>query len=915
MPTLREINYARLLNRGFRSLAKRGIRPNFQKVVETLRSLLNRDKQGAILDPVPMKHRQSFPVQGFNKNLDQARFDFEGLYEGSLFLASQELERSVIVHENVQEIRRQLAKASESIERELLVLGSNFLDARVIRFADSQFIDLTETTAAVNLEDSIVTLATRGGVSRVIPPQLPSFPSELETLNDDAVVLPGSDFASIFTDTLKGWQVKTAGEFMRVRFDLGKRLRFGRVQIAIPDEGAVVELRTSHDSINYIKPTDPQVVANGRVNFTFETQEAQYVELYIQKPVAENQEGNVFTIHTLGMYTGGYESESHLVTTEIQPENGDLIKAVRIDVEAEVPAGTSVDVEVAAVDGAGSQLPWRLVKSKVVDFTQSNLGRVNFRATPILLYSSSPALGTPTARGLSAHGDYESALGMNDVWAVEDSVVFPGGVPANIDEHTLKLFRIDNWACDSRVLNESVQLVNKMLLGPSETQPLYIPIVDEFYDIAADTTTLHLKREVADNANMPVKGNEHAQVIRVSGTLDVAKNSAAEFSATATVVTDDEGNKTVTISGTLPSFAEHYDRIFVPGVGEVDIMEVDAANNLITVDPRPDYSPVLGGSFNARFQSRDLLPFLQNVNGRDLTFTQDLLQGERVIITYNSPMLRTQEDAIKSSIKVVSSIDSSRVAKLGVDYRIRDNVIELLNTTQLPNQPTANLYPIEVQFSYNRAVAGFTTYTAWCRVPEGANRVVEIAQPIRLFSDEKVTWMDPRGRVSDLEGLETITLESGWHRFSVVGTKAITEHGAIDQASALWQLLNLESAGGSYLFRSQNGYFDLVTGYRDPLVPVGAFYLQRQAYPGDSERFAYANGDLLSCMRLDNPLDAVRLEPGNTLAVSAADYRLEYRYSNVSGIRGLKIRLVMRRDPGADSSLTPVIRALKVRFT
>lgn len=914
MTTLREALYARHLNRAFRRLVVKGIRPTYQKAISTLRGILGRDKEGATLDPVKIEDQETFPIDGFNENLRDIEFDFEGLFESCTFLAQKHLETSIVIHESTQDITRQAAKIAERAERELLVFGSNFLDAVVIRFVDLEFIDQANTTAELNLDDGYATLSSIGGADRVVPDTIPDGPTQVESLNDDAAILAGSDFGAIFTDTLAAWQIKTAGDFLRFRFDLRKLLTFNRFRLESPDNGSQVDIRLSRDGLNFIRPTAVQEIRGGRVNMFFETQEARYIEIELRKPVPENAEGNVFTIQSVSMYTNGYKNSDTITTVELTPENQSLVKLLAVEIDAETPEGTSVDLEVAAISASGVQEPWRPVVAKILDFTKTSSARTSFRAEPLRLFSSSPALGSVTVRGFTAATTYESGLGMNDVYGVEATVVFPSGIPSNIDERSLRLFRVDNWKVDTQAVNESVSIVNKMPVAAGDKRKLYISIIDESHDIEADTTTLDLKREVITGSNITLVEDEDSKIVRAYGTLDPALNSAAEFTATITVV-GDGSDKEVLASGTLPAFAPYFDRLFVPGIGDVDILEVDTVANTIKLDSRPDYTDVLGSTVEARFQSRSLTDLVSAVTGKTVTFSQNLLLGERVLISYNSPMLRTQEDVIKSSVVVRSSVDPARIGIIGIDYRIRDNEVELLPTTRLPNQGNSNIHPITVEFSYNRLQAGPTSYTTWCHVRDGANRLVNIAQPIRLFSDETVTWMDPRGRVMDLEGIEELNLSAGWHRFSIVGRRSITEHGDIDQASALWQLISLESAGGSFIFRTENGYFDAVSGFREPLIPAGRFFMERQALQVDKERFAYDSGAIMTNFRLDAPPDAVRLEPGNATVLTAADYRLEYTYHDAGGVRGVKARLVLSKDPGGPPSVTPIVKGLNLRFT
>jgi hypothetical protein len=920
MITLKEIFYTRLLNRSFKKLLKEGVVPTYQKTVDRLRGILGRDKEGAALDPVLVKDGSVFPVDGFNKNLEDIEFDLENLFDGSMYLAEHELQHALRVHEEVRYLGAQASRLAEEAERELLIAGSNFLDGTVIRFNTLEHIDTQATNAIINLEDGYAVLSTRGGTRRVVPREIPRGPTEVETKDQDGTVLPGSQFRSVFSDGLGHWQIHTLGDYVRLRLNLKHLYRFNRFRIDSPDNGMEIDLRLSRDGLNFVRPKDRQMVRNQHANFFFEELQSKFIELELRKPLQNEVDGNVFTLLGIAMYTSGHTTSNDVVTKTLKPENRNIVRLVSIDTDAEVPQDTGINIYVAPVNTSGVEGEWRKLTSRIIDMTKVSTSRRDFSVNETELFSSSPVLGSPAARGLNIHASYRSSLGVNDVWGIDVSNIFPAGVPSNVDEKSLKLYRVNNWKVDTQSVNESVEVMNRLAMEREEKRKLYVQVNDESHSIDTATQDLELNREVIEGQHVVLTDSEDAQIVRAFGVIDPAVNNDAVLQGILLILGEGQ-SKQVTFNATLPAFARFFDRLYVDGVGEVDIVNVDLARNRIFLDTSIDYSnAVKDSSFpigltEVRLQSRNLMPLIQTAIGRTVQFSDDLLPGERVTITYNSPLRRIQEDVISGSLSVVSSLDTSVSGILGLDYRIRQNEIELLPTTRFPAQPNSNVHPISVRFNYTRAVAGATTYTVWCHVPDGANRVVNIAQPIRTFNTEEVKWMNPRGRTVDLDGLENLTFDRGWHRFTVVGSRAITEGGDINQASALWQLLNLESAGGSFLFRKEDGYFDEITGFRDPMLIASRFYLEHQAVQNETDKFAWEDGSIMSLLRMDQPNDTVRLIPGVIEVQDATDYRLEYMYHEADGVHGVKVRAELIREPGSVSSLTPVLRALTIRYT
>jgi len=207
--TLRERRYSGLLNRALRRLAVRGKYPKFSSVFSLLAKLVGKSQDGTILEPAKFYNGQNFPLKDFNTNLDDVKHEFVTLYDENIYRANYLIQNQVVLEEDAAEIRSQLKKLRAITQRELIISGSNFLDAVVMDFTDLDIIDALETTANVDLMSGVVTLGTKSDNRRVPLKPIPRFPTFVETHEQDFEILAGSDFRALFTNTNTVWQVKT----------------------------------------------------------------------------------------------------------------------------------------------------------------------------------------------------------------------------------------------------------------------------------------------------------------------------------------------------------------------------------------------------------------------------------------------------------------------------------------------------------------------------------------------------------------------------------------------------------------------------------------------------------------------------------------------------------------------------------
>jgi len=919
MSNLRDRRNASLLNRAMRRLARRGKYPRFSAVFDMLAALAGRSAEGSTLDPVRFVRGEHFPLDDFNKNLEDIAQEFQILFDESVFRASKIVESQVIVEEFVGEIRRQLRKIRENTQRELLLAASNFLDAIVIKFVNRDLIDQDITTVDIDTNSGLVTLPKRAGARRVIPPVIPASPLELESPDDDVRVILGSEFSSIFTDALANWQVLTMSNNIRVRFSLGGPLKIGRIQVATPDDQARLEVRISPDGLNFIRVGEAQNIEGGLADYLFESQDVRFIEFVMTKTVAPESNGNVFTIDTFSFFTVGYQTSAILQTTALATETGSNIKRATIDLDADIPAQTSVELEVA-----GGITDFRKVENRIISFTDSKKNSVQRRADSanILLRSFSTILGS---RGFTTGASPNSGLNINDVWGVAEATFFgTTAIPTNIDSRYTKLYRENNWGVEAKVTNETRTATSHMSLGFGERADMYIQISDDLYENgAALGTTIDVANDIANGDNMPLSGSEDARIIKATGTFNhgrFPRPSVGPFPEFSVIIHVEQNgpDKIVytedNIAGT-PLYVADYQSLQIEGIGDVAILAFDpvSLSRRIDLDPTVDITP---GTYTVKLTHRDLP--ITAINGRTIVFGVTLREFEKVTLTYNTPIDGVNNVLVASSVVVRSGRDSSVVGTAGLDYRIIGNSIEMMTTTSLPTDgqgaASSARVPVDVTFDYISKKPNFFSYWTYVVVPEGVSKIIKIT-PIVLERDEKVIWTDPSGKAVDMEGLNTLVLASGIHRFSVIGIRGLTDDNALDPASALFKLVNLAGVDSGFVFDPNAQYIERLTGYIEPMNITNRFFLERGAKKNNVTQFAWEDGHVMAVLKLDGPSDTVTIEPGNNIAIDGADYRLEYRYYESNGVDSMKIRATLRRDPSTDPSKTPVIRGMTVRFT
>lgn len=930
MSNIRDSRNARLLNRAFAKLAKIGKHPSFAGVLSMLKKILGRDKAGSMVDPARFIDGASFPLDEFNKNLEDIGFELELLFDEHTHRAARVVEQQTILEEQTAEIRRQLLKVRENVERELLLAGSNFLDAIVIRFVDRTKIDSDQTTAEVDTASGIVTLPTAAGSHRVIPPVRPTTPIELESQDDDLVVLPGSSFASLFSDTLVGWHVKTMGNWLRVRFALGGPTKLSRINIKTPDDQNLVELRVSNDGLNYLRIQQPKTVVGGEVNYLFESQDISFIELYLINSNPPQTDGYVFSLDSIAIYTLGYQVEAQLVTTTLTTESDDNIKSVLVEVDADIPPATNLKVFVQ-----GDNSPFTEVENKILDFTASQVGSAQFRATianterysySTVNYSDASFVpGQPDTPDLT--GSPSAAIGMNDVWGAAESTFFGAiSVPSFIDQKSLKLYRTNCWGVESRTSQVTKPMTNNLSMDLGERRFLYIPIEEVLVYGDAAGATIDVSRTITSGNNISVAGSPDAQVINITGTFNHAAYEPAAlgpFAAeTVTLVVVDNGEdryiESVDQAGDLPSWFEDYDYLFIEGIGPAKVRSFDPVTFKLVFEPTIEI--VSGADYIIKAGSRDLTRFVTSCSSKTITLSVDVREFEKLVVRYNTPIDGVRTTLVSPSVQVRSGRDSGVIGVSDKDYRIIGGQLELMSSSSLPMDGAGTTdsekqrVAIEVSFEYVSLDPTEISYWTYAIVPPGVAKVLDIV-PMTLDHNERVVWTDPTGKSIDMVGLPQLTLMPGIHRFSVVGQRAINDVGLVDTSSALYRLISLETVGGGQIFAPASGYIKELTGYLDPLVPTSRFFLERVARQDNTTHFAWEDGAILSVMRLDKPRDAITLEPGNDTTVEASDYILDYRYFSDVGISELKVKLVLTRDSGEDVSKTPVVRGLTIRFT
>lgn len=912
--------------------------PSGRALQTRMRKFMERVTGGPVFRPLAQAPGSYLDVRRFDDEMENLGLDLEVLYEEALAQTMAAIRRSGWEDSTYRANQWLLEKASTDLDAILVALKNaddHFLGVSD-RMSDLTRVDLGASTPdVVDLSERAAAIpATALATKRLVMDHMLSGSAGRVRVLSPARVLssrtaPDAALGNAFHDVGLVWrhdvEVKEGPVSLELTFPLrgdGEEERVTRVAyVATMESPATITVLYTRDDLNWIQlpggSTATPTSASRQTAFDFPALGIRKLRFVMEKGTADEVRADgkrfTFALGSIAVYSLSRANQAVYQTKPLFPMD-QQIENVAVEVTDRIPAGCAIDYYVA--DESGEFLPVSPIGRTSPDrpasvrfgssrkVTRSFTGARTLRDTvnAIDFYSANaadPATGEPifgTARLWRGAG----------CWARQTS-------PDRRVETVRDVF-IDFRADDKQYLYR--------YSTESATGELRVD------DAGEDVTILRTRRPVnytprtAGHLLVPPDGVDSrtdtqpkyaiAQVLAYRSAYDVTGEVVALGSNTAyfanrnidhNVVVDDEVVRTLEVHG--PTGAKltegtHYRLGKWAGTeyldGSITKLRDDPDSGTGEVNVTVDYKIL-----------QDVTHLVRDVKNVNEVWFAHPITADRFEIRYRT----VPSDVVRPSIVVTETFgddDPGRIYREGSDYQIDTR------TGQIVRMAGGGIASgvCYVDFQYLANANAIETFSTWCLLSSDQKDVPAYS---RLGLDREAGegfYLDTvGGRIDLTESTEFPPLAPGWHRFLV------RSRPSSDAGSGIRKVLALVDRDGNPVFAGTR-YFQRITAMKDPLVQVTETALMHQVRKSDHSSFALVDGVVVLNFppgRSDDLLTLYYQKGSNSIVERDEQFDLEFLVPSSRTSRGVRLKAVLRRDPGADPGLTPKLFGWSIRVS
>lgn len=920
---------------------KDGEIPSQAAILRDLGDYLERLSGAPVFRPLKVERFQQFDVPSWNREMGHVEFDLKTLFH-ELVTQSLAMMRRVGWMETVYRAQRgQLDRTLSALE-DVLFTKQNAEDHFLgfsETFTDFSKIDLGEST------DGVLSLAEK---CLIIPPapmgtkrikmedKIREYIQQVQTVEPDQKSIISSrtaadaPFNNLFHDISLVWRHDVVtredlGAQIQVTFPIDQQTgpyKITRASLTPNSESEMLcQIYTSNDGENFtlLPLRDDWLSLNNaatEVALDFEGITVRWVRLVLRKEAADEELSQgyrySFGLKNFSLFEASRQPQATYQTVVLTPQLG-LLEKVALDVDDWIPGGC--DVEYYVADPTGEFLPIAPLgrddssAPAAVRFGDMYEALTEFDGTGELAYTYN-AIGFYKINDVALTGDYHFGMSQlyrgKGAWARETNVIeeiksardtfvqFTG------PDQKLYTYRTTNVTGEVLVSDDET---DRTVLTVPSGEPIY-------YD---RNVKGHLVKppygKSIDTDPQPTYAVGEVRAIRSSYVIEdevvaVSKNNWAELAYRHL----DENTRPVVYLGTSASgpwgsvATEDKTYKLKKHQGEGDYLTgkirlTDAAASNIT------HAKV---TYTLRSDVTHLVTNVEPAKGA--IWLAHEVDADRFIVTYRS----VPSNIIRKSIVVTEKRGEEHgiVYKEGTDYSVNasDGTISRLGSSEI--ESGGSCY---VDFQWINEKYDLETYNTWVYYDKDEPTKIGFPKPDLDKDNGEVFYLDINGGRIDLsEATETPILTRGWYRFAVE-SKPIS-----DTDSAIRAILALLDRSGDPIF-SGTKYFSEIRAFRAPMYQVSEPKLKFGTRKNDRGVFAIDNdGYIVVNFNPGSAEDLTTLlyNPGTgTLVEKDEHFELSRVRSSGDTPTGVRLRIVLRRNPNVDPGTTPKVFGWALRIS
>ena len=927
---------------------QRGQLPSQTAIGRELKKLQERLNGSPTFRPWSVARFQQFDVVRWNEEIQLVEFDLKTLFHELVTQALGLMKRTGWAETVYRSQRGQLDRILAALN-DVLFTKQNAEDHFLgfsETFTDFSKIDISESTEGVlSLAEKVALIpAAPMGTKRILmEDKIREYSQRVEVVRParDQIISsrPAADapFKNIFHDMSVIWRhdvvtQRDSGVEIQAVFPIDQKTgpyRITRAAITPTSETKMsCKILYSNDGENFILlPIKEEWLVLDRMSnevaVDFEGVTARWIKIILKKDYADEETGQgyrySFGIKNFSLYEANRLPQATYQTVVMTPAFG-LVEKVAIEVEDWIPGGTEIDyyvsglsgefLPIAPVDRADPQAP------RVVRFGDMYEVWARFDGAGELAYVYN-ALNFYRINAEPVSGDYH--FGMSQLyrgkwaWARETNVIeeiqAARDVYIDFASDTQKLYTYKSETVTGDLLTHPYGDQRTVIVVPSDDE-IYYDRNNSGHLVRPDPTT------DVDNDTEPTYAVAEVLAIRGSYTVtgETFTLSTTKWTELANRNIDENEDITLQVYRAGPD----------PVAGWYDFTE-DSSWHMEKWPGQGDYltgrAKMVADAYGTGVTSasarinytirRDVTHLVRDiVPSKGQIWLAHPVTADRFVVRYRV----VPENIVRKSVVVTSSPgeEYGTLYTEGRDYKINvsSGTITRLNTNDNKIKSGGTCY---VDYQWVDEKYNLETYTAWCFYDKDESTRIEFSPPDIDKDNGETFYMDINGgRVDLAEAQETPILSRGWYRFAV-------ESAAITNSDAgIRKVLELTDIIGDPIF-SGTKYFSEIRAFRQPMYQVSEPKLKFGTRKDDRSTFAIdGEGYVVVNFNPGSAEDITTLlyDP-TTDALVEQDEHFELLRVRSSGKTptGIRLRIVLRRNPNVDPGTTPKVFRWALRLS
>lgn len=837
---------------------------------------------------IPQPYKDRFNIKTYNKGLKQIKFDIDLLYEEIIDLINDSIKKSNYADMYFKLHSYELNKLQQALNNVLLITNNTdfYFEGDYDDFSTLNKTNIEESTQdIVDLSETVLSLPYGSKGTTKVPVSLENN-SLISIITDSSNILsnkaiPGSRFENIFLDTISYWGYEVithnpAPVELSFTFQIKPgefEVLLNRIEI-IPHntKSQNIKILLSNDAVNFFSPLGYEGGINTSdkskvFGLDFETTLVQYVRVNIRKEspdsevsiVGEKKYQYIFGLKNIALYKTGRARNATYQSLPFTFTNN--ISKVALSSVSYVPQGTSVNYSIALLSSDNAYLTEFLPILPTNSVSEANSSFIDFNT---LKYNSLNF--TVQSAGDDRAIRYGNNVQAKSFYRIGPALAYKPVYPS------ASLYRGENcWYRDS---SDGFKLKNVtdvyVSFGQSDLESFYDTKKEVITNIISSTRQLEISL-----SNSPYYNSEKGHLLKpdpnFQGSIDIKPNyaiySVKQISDTNRITKIiNLGNARVqdlpaTNISLLPSVQAAI--LTEPSTGvqfqlgkDYELLYVVVGNiRKSTGKIRiPDGSALLNSAGQVRSGAilhiqytpdADITHKVSSIVGDKVVLEDCVVQfGEHLEVEYRYIPLAPNE-IVKASIRVYNkptTANSITYYVEGTDYLTDPKTAAI---QRIPNGRIPVNGEVFISFSYRNSEQGIHTFQTWCKI--SGNEPIQIKFDTTDNSGGNNLVVDKAAGegffINSQDGFFDISsstrsplIQPGWVQFIVRSKNpdANITYGT----NLIDQVIQLRDQNRKRVFRQKGLYFSEITAFRDPMKQITLNHLKVNTLKSNHSFFA-----------------------------------------------------------------------------